>query len=57
VWTLADNDVREMRRGVPGGRGHYDGWMPNYMFFIAHTHNAIGRFYEVCIRARSAPCA
>jgi hypothetical protein len=49
-WTLADNDVREMtRRGVPGvwTWGYYDGWMPNYMFFIAHTHNAIGRFYEV----------
>src|SRR5262249_2050303 len=25
----------------------YDGWVPNYLFFIAHTHNAIGRFYEV----------
>ena len=49
-WTLADNDVREMtRRGVPGvwTWAYYDGWMPNYMFFIAHTHNAIGRFYEV----------
>ena len=49
-WTLADNDVREMtRRGVPGvwTYAYYDGWMPNYMFFIAHSHNAIGRFYEV----------
>jgi len=27
--------------------GFYDGWVPNYMFFIAHGHNAIGRFYEV----------
>jgi hypothetical protein len=27
--------------------GFYDGWVPNYMFFIAHSHNAIGRFYEV----------
>ena len=26
---------------------YYDGWIPNYMFFIAHSHNAIGRFYEV----------
>ncbi|HZD03337.1 MAG TPA: hypothetical protein VE173_00420, partial [Longimicrobiales bacterium] len=25
----------------------YDGWTPNYLFFIAHSHNAIGRFYEV----------
>ncbi len=44
------NDVMEMtKRGVPGvwTYGFYDGWVPNYMFFIAHTHNAIGRFYEV----------
>ena len=49
-WRLAENDVLEMtRRGVPGvwTYGYYDGWMPNYMFFIAHSHNAIGRFYEV----------
>ena len=49
-WYLAKNDVMEMtKRGVPGvwTYGFYDGWVPNYMFFIAHTHNAIGRFYEV----------
>ncbi len=49
-WYLAKNDVMEMtKRGVPGvwTYGYYDGWVPNYMFFIAHTHNAIGRFYEV----------
>ena len=49
-WLLAKNDVMEMtKRGVPGvwTYGFYDGWTPNYMFFIAHTHNAIGRFYEV----------
>ena len=49
-WMLAENDVMEMtRRGVPGvwTYGFYDGWVPNYMFFIAHGHNAIGRFYEV----------
>ena len=49
-WRLAENDVLEMtRRGVPGvwTYRYYDGWMPNYMFFIAHSHNAIGRFYEV----------
>jgi hypothetical protein len=49
-WALAENDVLEMtRRGVPGvwTYAYYDGWMPNYMFFIAHSHNAIGRFYEV----------
>src|SRR4029453_13944068 len=49
-WMLAQNDVLEMtKRGVPGvwTYGFYDGWTPNYMFFIAHSHNAIGRFYEV----------
>ncbi len=49
-WMLAQNDVLEMtKRGVPGvfTYGFYDGWVPNYMFFIAHSHNAIGRFYEV----------
>src|ERR687896_775449 len=49
-WTLAQNDVMEMtKRGVPGvwTYGFYDGWVPNYMFFIANSHNAIGRFYEV----------
>jgi hypothetical protein len=49
-WMLAQNDVLEMtKRGVPGvwTYGFYDGWTPNYMFFIAHGHNAIGRFYEV----------
>jgi len=49
-WTMAENDVMEMtKRGVPGvwTYGFYDGWVPNYMFFIAHSHNAIGRFYEV----------
>jgi hypothetical protein len=49
-WTMAQNDVLEMtKRNVPGvwTYGFYDGWVPNYMFFIAHSHNAIGRFYEV----------
>jgi hypothetical protein len=49
-WYMAKNDVMEMtKRGVPGvwTYGFYDGWVPNYMFFIAHTHNATGRFYEV----------
>ena len=47
---LAQNDVLQMtKRGVPGvwTYGFYDGWVPNYLFFIAHTHNSIGRFYEV----------
>ncbi|HXW08642.1 MAG TPA: M14 family zinc carboxypeptidase [Vicinamibacterales bacterium] len=49
-WLLAKTEVMELtKRGVPGvwTYGFYDGWTPNYMFFIAHTHNAIGRFYEV----------
>ena len=49
-WMLAENEVMEMtKRGVPGVWTYrfYDGWVPNYMFFIAHSHNAIGRFYEV----------
>jgi hypothetical protein len=49
-WLLAKNDVLEMtKRGVPGvwTYGFYDGWTPNYMFFAAHAHNAVGRFYEV----------
>jgi hypothetical protein len=49
-WMLAKNDVSELtKRGVPGAwtYGFYDGWTPNYMFFAAHAHNAVGRFYEV----------
>jgi hypothetical protein len=49
-WLLAKTEVMEMtKRGVPGvwTYGFYDGWVPNYMFFIAHSHNAVGRFYEV----------
>ena len=51
-WLLAKTEVMEMtKRGVPGvwTYGFYDGWVPNYMFFIAHSHNAIGRFYEVAV--------
>jgi hypothetical protein len=46
---LAYYEVQEFaRRGVPGvwTQGFYDGWAPNYMFYIANGHNAIGRFYE-----------
>ncbi len=49
-WTLAQVEVMEMtKRNVPGvfTYGFYDGWVPNYMFFAAHSHNATGRFYEV----------
>ena len=48
-WMLSKYEVAEMtKRGVPGvwTGGFYDGWTPNYLFFIANTHNAIGRFYE-----------
>ncbi len=39
---------RDDQRGVPGvwTQGFYDGWAANYMFTVAHGHNAIGRFYE-----------
>ncbi|MDQ8166108.1 MAG: M14 family zinc carboxypeptidase, partial [Gemmatimonadota bacterium] len=49
-WVLAQNDVIEMtKKNVPGvwTYNFYDGWTPNYMFFVAHGHNATGRFYEV----------
>src|ERR1700741_4835786 len=37
------------KRRVPGvfTYGFYDGWVPNYLFWIAVTHNSFGRFYEV----------
>src|ERR1044072_2231925 len=46
---LAYYEIQEMtKRGVPGvwTHGFYDGWAPNYMFYVANGHNAIGRFYE-----------
>jgi len=49
-WALANAEVTEMaKRDVPGvwTYGFYDGWVPNYMFFVAHAKNAVGRFYEV----------
>jgi hypothetical protein len=49
-WMFAENDVLQMtKRDVPGvwTYSFYDGWTPNYMFTIAHGHNAVGRFYEV----------
>ncbi len=47
--ALAYHEVEEMtKRGVPGvwTQGFFDGWAPNYMFYIANGHNSIGRFYE-----------
>ncbi len=49
-WQLAEHEVNEMtKRRVPGvfTGGFYDGWVPNYLFWIAMTHNGFGRFYEV----------
>jgi hypothetical protein len=48
-WMIAKYEVSEMtKRGVPGvwTGTFYDGWTPNYLFWIANIHNAIGRFYE-----------
>jgi hypothetical protein len=49
-WNLlAYHEIEEMtKRGVPGvwTHGFYDGWAPNYMFYVANGHNSIGRFYE-----------
>ena len=49
-WNrLSHREVRDMGAfGVPGIYTHdfYDGWTPNYMFWVAHIHNSIGRFYE-----------
>ena len=49
-WWLAETEIMELtKRGVPGvwTYGYYDGWVPNYLFWIAITHNSFGRFYEV----------
>lgn len=46
---MAYHEVDEMtKRGVPGvwTHGFYDGWAPNYAFYLANGHNAVGRFYE-----------
>jgi hypothetical protein len=46
---MAFYEVEELTaRGVIGvwTHGYYDGWAPNYMFWAAVGHNAIGRFYE-----------
>ncbi len=46
---MAYYEIEQMTaRGVPGvwTHGFYDGWAPNYMFYVANGHNSIGRFYE-----------
>ncbi len=49
-WLLAEAEVIDAsKKGIPGvfTYGFYDGWVPNYLFWIAETHNSFGRFYEV----------
>jgi hypothetical protein len=46
---MAYHEVDELtERGLPGvwTHGFYDGWAPNYMFWVGIGHNSIGRFYE-----------
>ncbi|TAM50752.1 MAG: hypothetical protein EPN53_07445 [Acidobacteria bacterium] len=46
---MADIEVQQLTAmGLPGvwTHGFYDGWSPNYMFWVGMGHNAIGRFYE-----------
>jgi hypothetical protein len=49
-WSrLAYKEVNDLTAlGVPGVYTYdfYDGWAPNYMFWIANMRNSIGRFYE-----------
>jgi hypothetical protein len=49
-WSrLAYKEVQDMTAfGVPGIYTYdfYDGWAPNYMFWVANMRNSIGRFYE-----------
>ncbi|HEX6132609.1 MAG TPA: M14 family zinc carboxypeptidase [Longimicrobiales bacterium] len=49
-WNrLAFKEVKDMTaHGVPGiyTFDFYDGWAPNYMFWVANMRNSIGRFYE-----------
>jgi hypothetical protein len=64
-YTLAMQETSELtKRGMPGvwTHGFYDGWTPNYIFFIANLRNSVGRFYETytsfgaeCDTARLAP--
>jgi len=49
-WMLAQTELMEMaKRSVPGvfTYGFYDGYAPNYLFWMGITHNSFGRFYEV----------
>ena len=55
---MAFQEITELtKRGLPGVWTHdfYDGWAPNYMFWVANGHNSIGRFYET-YTSRGADC-
>jgi zinc carboxypeptidase len=55
---MAFQEITELtKRGLPGVWTHdfYDGWVPNYMFWVANGHNSIGRFYET-YTSRGADC-
>src|SRR5690606_3603105 len=58
-WNrLAHKEVKEMTAfGVPGVYTHdfYDGWTPNYLFWIANMRNSIGRFYETQAARDASP--
>ena len=58
-WNeMAFQEITELtKRGLPGVWTHdfYDGWAPNYMFWVANGHNSIGRFYET-YTSRGADC-
>ena len=49
-WQMLGwNNVQEMTRfGMPGvfTHGNFDTWSPGYLYFMAPTHNGIGRLYE-----------
>ena len=49
-WQMLGwNNVQEMTRlGMPGvfTHGDFDTWSPGYLYFMAPTHNGIGRLYE-----------
>ena len=48
-YTLAAQEITELtKRGLAGvwTHGFYDGWAPNFLFFVANGRNSIGRFYE-----------
>jgi hypothetical protein len=46
---MAYHEVQQLTAiGLPGvwTHGFYDGWAPNYMFWLALGRNSVGRFYE-----------